>query len=103
MDKKLLAGLSPAYALSQGKLPISATFDMLKNGLGDSDKAEDAEKERDDYKKQLAAMQAAQTPQAPAPAAQVYTPRMKAGGKVSSASKRADGIAKKGKTRGRMV
>ena len=29
--------------------------------------------------------------------------KMKAGGKVSSASKRADGIAKKGKTRGRMV
>jgi len=28
---------------------------------------------------------------------------MKAGGKVSSASKRADGIAVKGKTRGRMV
>jgi hypothetical protein len=57
-----------------------------------------AEKERDDYKKQLAAMQAAQGVPAPASA-----PRMKKGGKVSSASKRADGIAKKGKTRGRMV
>jgi hypothetical protein len=30
-------------------------------------------------------------------------PRMKKGGKVSSASKRADGIAVKGKTKGRMV
>jgi hypothetical protein len=29
--------------------------------------------------------------------------KMKKGGMVSSASKRADGIAKKGKTRGRMV
>jgi hypothetical protein len=29
--------------------------------------------------------------------------KMKAGGMVSSASKRADGIAKKGKTKGRMV
>ena len=29
--------------------------------------------------------------------------KMKAGGKVSSASKRADGIAVKGKTRGRMI
>jgi hypothetical protein len=29
--------------------------------------------------------------------------KMKAGGSVSSASKRADGIAKKGKTRGKMV
>jgi hypothetical protein len=30
-------------------------------------------------------------------------PKMKSGGKVSSASKRADGIAVKGKTKGRMV
>jgi hypothetical protein len=29
--------------------------------------------------------------------------KMKKGGMVSSASKRADGIAKKGKTRGKMV
>lgn len=32
-----------------------------------------------------------------------YTPSMKAGGKVSSASKRADGCCVKGKTKGRMV
>jgi hypothetical protein len=31
------------------------------------------------------------------------SPTMKKGGSVSSASKRADGIAEKGKTRGRMV
>ena len=98
MDKNLMAGLSPAYALTQGKIPMSATLDMLKNKFGDSDKAKEAEKERDDYKKQLAAMQAAQTPQAPQMA-----PRMKAGGKVSSASKRADGCCVKGKTKGRMV
>lgn len=30
-------------------------------------------------------------------------PRMKAGGKVGSASKRADGIAQRGKTRGRVI
>jgi hypothetical protein len=59
-----------------------------------------AEKDRDDYKKQLSAMQAAQAPQAPAPP---MAPRMKAGGKVSSASKRADGCCVKGKTKGRMV
>ena len=37
--------------------------------------------------------------------AETYKParEMKKGGKVSSASKRADGICKKGKTRGRMV
>jgi hypothetical protein len=34
---------------------------------------------------------------------QGYIPRMKAGGKVSSASKRADGCCVKGKTKGRMV
>jgi hypothetical protein len=101
MDKNLMAGLSPAYALTQGKIPMSATLDMLKNKFGDSDKAKDAEKERDDYKKQLAAMQAAQSP-APA-SAPPMAPRMKAGGKVSSASKRADGCCVKGKTKGRMV
>ena len=36
-------------------------------------------------------------------AMQAKVPGMKKGGKVSSASKRADGIATRGKTRGRMV
>jgi hypothetical protein len=100
MDKNLMAGLSPAYALTQGKLPMSATLDMLKNKFGDSDKAKDAEKERDEYKKKLAEMQAAQGVPAAAPP---MAPRMKAGGKVSSASKRADGCCVKGKTKGKMV
>ena len=95
-----MAGLSPAYALTQGKLPMSATLDMLKNKFGDSDKAKDAEKERDEYKKKLAEMQAAQGVPAAAPP---MAPRMKAGGKVSSASKRADGCCVKGKTKGKMV
>jgi hypothetical protein len=51
-----------------------------------------AEEERDRYKKQLADMQAAQAGS-----------KMKKGGVVSSASKRADGCAIKGKTKGRMV
>ena len=72
----------------------------INNMLDKPDNLAAAEKDRDDYKKQLAAMQAAQMPQAAAPQ---MAPRMKKGGKVSSASKRADGIAKKGKTRGRMV
>jgi hypothetical protein len=58
-----------------------------------------AEGERDEYKKKLAEMQAAQTQNAQG----VQAPRMKAGGKVSSASKRADGCCVKGKTKGRMV
>jgi hypothetical protein len=36
-------------------------------------------------------------------AMQAKVPGMKKGGKVSSASSRADGIAKRGKTKGRMV
>jgi hypothetical protein len=84
----------------------------INNMLDKPDNLAAAEKDRDDYKKQLAAMQAAQTPQAPQAPAQVYAPRMKAGGKVkkmasggkvSSASKRADGCCVKGKTKGRMV
>ena len=61
-----------------------------------------AEGERDEYKKKLAEMQAAQAAQTQN-AQGVQAPRMKKGGKVSSASKRADGCAVKGKTKGRMV
>jgi hypothetical protein len=50
------------------------------------------EKNNEDYKKQLAAMEAAQ----------VGKP-MKKGGKVSSASSRGDGCAQRGKTKGTMV
>ena len=47
------------------------------------------EKDNEDYKKQLAAMQQANTGQT----------KMKTGGKVKSASARADGCCIKGKTR----
>ena len=95
-----MAKNSASSLLGVLSLPAYETINKL---LEKPDDLAAAEKDRDDYKKQLAAMQAAQTPQAPQAPAQVYAPRMKAGGKVSSASKRADGIAKKGKTRGRMV
>lgn len=39
----------------------------------------------------------------PAPTGRFPTTKMKSGGKVSSASKRADGIAVKGKTKGKIV
>jgi hypothetical protein len=69
----------------------------INNMLDKPDNLAAAEKDRDDYKKQLAAMQAAQTPQAATPQ---MASRMKAGGVArSKASKRADGIAKKGFTR----
>ena len=85
-----MAGLSPVYALSQGKLPIAATVDMLKNGLSSSDDSEALKMENEKYKKQLAAMQQAQTGQSRV---------MKQGGKVKSASARADGCCVRGKTR----
>jgi hypothetical protein len=51
-----------------------------------------------DYKKNKAEEEAEKAKGMPAGA----VPGMKKGGKVASASKRADGIAKKGKTRGKM-
>jgi len=75
-------------------------YETINQLLEKPDDLAAAEKDRDDYKKQLAAMQATQSVSAPAPP---MAPRMKAGGKVSSASKRADGCAIKGKTKGRMV
>jgi hypothetical protein len=53
--------------------------------------------DREDKKRRDAEMAAGVQPQGAAPMP------MKKGGKVSSASKRADGCAIKGKTRGRMV
>ena len=53
--------------------------------------------DREDKKRRDAEMAAGVKPQGAAPMP------MKKGGKVSSASKRADGCAIKGKTRGRMV
>jgi len=64
---------------------------ILDNLTGDGKTAQ-LEKENEDYKSQLAKMQAAQAGRT----------GMKTGGKVSSASKRADGIATKGKTRGKI-
>ena len=64
---------------------------VLDNLTGDS-KAAKFEQENEDYKSQIEKMQAAQ-------AGQQQPAKMKKGGKVSSASKRADGIAIRGKTK----
>jgi hypothetical protein len=57
------------------------------------DKIEDREEKK---RREMEEAQAGRAPSVP-------TPGMKKGGKVSSASKRADGCAIKGKTRGKMV
>ena len=88
--KKILKAVSP-IAMLAGNNP-----DMLR-GLGlvggyAANKLEGREEE----KERAAAAQAGMAPSVPAPG-------MKKGGKVSSASKRADGCAIKGKTRGKIV
>jgi hypothetical protein len=91
--KDVLKAVSP-IAMIADKNP-----DMLR-GLGlvgniAANKLED----REEKKRREA--EAAATGVMPAPG--VPQPGMKKGGKVSSASKRADGCAVKGKTKGRMV
>ena len=92
--KDVLKAVSPV-AMIADKNP-----DMLR-GLGlvgniAANKLEDREeKKRREAEAAAAGMVPGQGGQAPMP--------MKKGGKVSSASKRADGCAVKGKTRGRMV
>ncbi len=92
--KDVLKAVSPV-AMIADKNP-----DMLR-GLGlvgniAANKLEDREeRKRREAEAAASGMVPGQGGQAPMP--------MKKGGKVSSASKRADGIAIKGKTRGRMV
>jgi hypothetical protein len=71
--------------------PIRIIPKILDNLSGDN-KASQLEKEAEDYKSQLKKMQAAQ-------AGKQQSAGMKKGGKVSSASKRADGCAIRGKTK----
>ena len=95
--KKVLGTISPAYGIATGQGLIGQMADIGMLGLGARMIASNAQ-ERDEEKKRRAAeagMVPGQGGQAPMP--------MKKGGKVSSASKRADGCAIKGKTKGRMV
>jgi hypothetical protein len=95
--KKILGTLSPAYGVATGQGLIGQMADKGMLGLGARMIASNAQ-ERDEEKKRKAA-EAGMVPDqggaAPMP--------MKKGGKVSSASKRADGCAVKGKTKGRIV
>jgi hypothetical protein len=95
--KKVLGTISPAYGVATGQGLIGQMADKGMLGLGARMIASNAQ-EKDEEKKRRAAeagMVPDQGGQAPMP--------MKKGGKVSSASKRADGCCVKGKTRGKMV
>ena len=88
MGSSLLGSLSPVYGAvtgegAYGKLADSGLGGILPSLLSRQRKKEEEEKAR----------------QGGAPTGT----GMKKGGKVSSASKRADGIAQRGKTKGRMV
>ena len=88
MGSSLLGSLSPVYGAvtgegAYGKLADSGLGGILPSLLSQQRKKEEEEKAR----------------QGGAPTGT----GMKKGGKVSSASKRADGIAQRGKTKGRMV
>ncbi len=94
--KDVLKAVSPVAMIADKNPDILRAFGVAGNIA--ANKLEDREEE-----KQRRAMEAAQTGAAPAPAG------MKKGGKVKkyssggSASKRADGCAMRGKTRGKIV
>ncbi len=81
--KKIMGTLSPAYGMATGEGLFGQAVGVLPMIAKDirDDRKEDKERE---------AMEAAQAGRAPG---------MKKGGKTSSASKRADGCAIRGKTR----
>jgi hypothetical protein len=86
--KEIMGTLSPVYGMATGKGMFGNAVGLLPAIAKDmrDDKAEEKKK-------------AAMAAQTGAPA----QPGMKKGGSVSSASKRADGCAMRGKTRGKMV
>lgn len=86
--KELLGTLSPLYGMATGEGAFGNAVGVLPAI------AKDMRDDREKEKEKAAGM----PPAAPGPSG------MKKGGKVmSSASKRADGIAQRGKTRGKMV
>jgi hypothetical protein len=86
-DKSALGTLSPAYGMMTGHGAFGSMADSGLGGVIPSMMADQRRKKKDG------------TEMTPQEAAQA----MKKGGKVSSASKRADGCAIRGKTKGRMV
>jgi len=85
-DVSPLAGMISGKGL-MGELAAKGGLGLLPAGIARNAQADDEEKRKK-------ATGASSTP---------TTATMKKGGKVSSASKRADGIATKGKTRGTMI
>jgi hypothetical protein len=87
-DKNMLGNLSPAYGMMTGHGAFGKLADSGVGGVIPSVLASERRKKK-------GGTEMSPTEEEPT--------GMKKGGMVSSASKRADGIAKKGKTKGRMV
>ena len=93
-----LGDVSPVVGMTTGE---GMTGDLIRQGVGGVLPmmiARNAYEGKEEEKKRKEAEAAAAVPAGTVPAS-----GMKKGGKVSSASKRADGIAVKGKTKGRLV
>ena len=97
-----LGDISPVVGMATGE---GITGNLIRQGVGgflpqmiarNAYEGKEEEKKRKEAEAKAAAAGAAPAEAGPAPG-------MKKGGKVSSASKRADGCAIKGKTKGRMV
>ena len=86
-DKQMLGNLSPAYGMMTGQGAFGQMADSGLGGVLPSMMADQRRKKKDGTEMTQ----------------QEASPAMKKGGKVSSASKRADGIARRGKTKGRIV
>jgi len=91
----LLANLSPAYSLMKGKGMFN---DMIKGGgiAGVLAKQLSKDKDKTEAEAAIAAPSAAQ------PAGMVEAPKAMAGGGMVKRTRSIDGIASKGKTKGRM-
>ena len=93
-----LGDVSPVVGMATGE---GMTGDLIRQGVGGVLPmmiARNAYEGKEEEKKRKEAEAAAAVPAGTVPAS-----GMKKGGKVSSASKRADGCCIKGKTKGRMV
>jgi hypothetical protein len=90
--KSFMGSISPLYGAVSGE-------GMMGKMLNPDEAAKIAAKER---ARQIAAEEQAETERQNQIAAQAKSEGMKKGGKVKSASARGDGIAQRGKTRGKM-
>jgi hypothetical protein len=81
----------------------ASTYDPEKASVAIENKRMTEAEENQAFRKSVSDIASSKAPEGSSGSAESPMPGMKKGGKVSSASKRADGIAQRGKTKGRMV